>query len=132
VPHSNGYLLDQEGHLPVIPLPLRGVAHDCDGAVVAEFVIILLPLLLLLFGTLDVGLAVLAKTRISFAVEAAAKCGALNMAVCGSASAIAAYGASAAGLPGLDASGFAVTTVACGVNVTPAMALGSGACYPAG
>jgi TadE-like protein len=53
-------------------------------------VIILLPLLLLLFGTLDLGLAVLAKTRISFAVEAAAKCGALNMAVCSSASEIAA------------------------------------------
>ena len=78
--------------MPVIRLPLRGLAHDCDGAVVAEFVIILLPLLLLLFGTLDLGLAVLAKMRISFAVEAAAKCGALNMAVCSSASAIAAYG----------------------------------------
>ncbi len=87
--------------MPVIPLPLRGLAHDCDGAVVAEFVIILLPLLLLLFGTLDVGLAVLAKTRISFAVEAAAKCGALNMAVCGSASAIAAYGASGSAAPSI-------------------------------
>ena len=128
--------------MSVIRLPLRDLAHDCDGAVVAEFVIILLPLLLLLFGTLDLGLAVLAKTRISFAVEAAAKCGALNMAVCSSASEIAAYGASIAGLPGLDASGFVVTTVACGVNViatytytgtvVPAMALGSGACYPAG
>jgi Flp pilus assembly protein TadG len=122
--------------------PFRGLAHDCDGAVAAEFVIILLPLLLFLLGTLDVGLAVLAKTRISFAVEAAAKCGALNMAVCSSASAIAAYGASAAGLPGLDASAFTVTTVVCGISVTatytytgtvmPAMALGAGACYPAG
>ena len=128
--------------MPDIRLPLRGRARDCDGAVAVEFVIILAPLLLFLLGTLDVGLAVSAKTRISFAVEAAAKCGALNMAVCSSASAIAAYGASAAGLPGLDASGFTVTTVACGVNVTatytytgtvmPAMALGSGACYPAG
>ena len=128
--------------MPVIRLPLRDLARDCGGAVAAEFVIILLPLFLLLFGTFDVGLAMSAKTRISFAVEAAAKCGALNMPVCNSASAIAAYGASAARLPGLGASGFTVTTVACGVNVTatytytgmimPAMALGAGACYPAG
>jgi Flp pilus assembly protein TadG len=128
--------------LPDIRLPLRGFARDCDGVVAVQFAIILVPLFLFLLGTLDISLAVSAKARISFAVEAAAKCGALNMPVCSSASAIAAYGASAAGLPGLDASGFAVTTVACGVNVTaaytytgmvmPAMALGSGACYPAG
>jgi len=45
-------------------------------------------------------------------------------------------------LPGLDASGFLVTTAACGVNVTatyaysgmvlPAITLSAGACYPTG
>src|SRR6266853_245820 len=52
------------------------------------------------------------------AVEAAAKCGAISAAMCASPPQTSAYGASIAGLPGLDASGFLVTTTACGINVT--------------
>ena len=100
------------------------------------------PLLLLLLGTFDIGIVTLTETRINFAVEAAAKCGAIGAAMCASPPQTAAYGASSAGLPGLDASGFLVTTAACGMNVTatylyagvvlPAITLRAGACYPTG
>jgi hypothetical protein len=62
-------------------------------------------------------LLTLTDTRINFAVEAAAKCGAIGT-TCVSPSDTAAYGASIAGLPGLDASDFSVTTTSCGLNVT--------------
>ena len=71
-----------------------------------QFVFLLFPLLLLLLGTFDIGLAMLTANRINFAVEAAAKCGAVGTAMCGSPAQTAAYGASIAGLPGLDASSF--------------------------
>jgi TadE-like protein len=118
---------------------LRGLVCDCSGAVAVEFLIVLGPMLLLLLGTFDIGLAILTEARINFAVEAAAKCGAIG-ALCASLPQTAAYGASIAGLPGLDASGFSVTTATCGINVTatyayagvvlPAITLNAGACYP--
>jgi Flp pilus assembly protein TadG len=121
---------------------LRGLVRDCGGAVAVEFLIVSGPLLLLLVGILDIGLVTLTETRINFAVEAAAKCGAINAAMCASPPQTAAYGASIAGLRGLDASGFLVTTAACGANVTatylyvgvmlPAITLRAGACYPTG
>ena len=121
---------------------LRGLVRDCSGAVVVEFLIILGPLLLLLLGTFDIGFVMLTEARINFAVEAAAKCGAITAAMCASPSQTAAYGSSIAGLPGLGASGFLVTTAACGMNVVvtypyagvvlPAITLSASACYPTG
>jgi hypothetical protein len=49
-----------------------------------QFAILLLPMLLLILGTFDTGYALLTETRITFAVEAAAKCGAVNTTLCGS------------------------------------------------
>ena len=119
---------------------LRGLVSDCGGVVAVEFIIMVGPLLLLLLGTFDIGLMTLTATRINFAVEAAARCGAISAAMCTSPPQTAAYGASAAGLRGLNASGFLVTTAACGMNVTasyayagvvlPAITLSAGACYP--
>jgi hypothetical protein len=116
--------------------------HNCDGALAVQFAILLLPMLLLIFGTFDTGFALLTETRITFAVEAAAKCGAVNTTLCGSPTETAVYGASIAGVPGLDASGFVVTTAACGINVTASypyagvvlrvVTLTAGACYPTG
>ena len=120
----------------------RTIICDCGGAAAVEFLIMLGPLLLLLLGTFDVGLLMLAQLRISFAVEAAAKCSAIGAVMCTSPSLTAAYGASIAGLPGLTASDFLVTTALCGTNVTasygyagmvlPAMTLSAGVCYPSG
>ena len=71
---------------------LSGLLRDCSGAVAVEFLIIAGPLLLLLLGTFDIGLVMLTETRINFAVEAAAKCGAISAAMCDSPSQTAAYG----------------------------------------
>jgi len=121
---------------------LKELAGDCRGAVAAEFLILLFPMMLMLFGIFDIGMAMLTETRINFAAEAAAKCGAINAPMCGSPSQTAAYGASIAALPGLDASAFLVTMAACGIYVTttypyagvvlPPITLSAGACYPAG
>ena len=126
----------------VVTSALTELVRDCSGAVAVEFAIILVPLLLLLLGIFDIGLVMLAERRINFAVEAAAKCGAISTAMCASPPQTAAYGASIAGLRGLDASGFLVTTAACGINVTatyayagvvlPAITVSAGACYPTG
>ena len=97
---------------------MAAFTRNCDGAVAVEFTVMLFPMLLLVLGTFDTGFALLTETRITFAVEAAAKCGAVNTTLCGSPTETAAYGASAAGVPGLNASGFVVTTAACGINVT--------------
>jgi hypothetical protein len=121
---------------------LREFASNCRGAVAAEFLILLFPMLLLLLGIFDTGVAMLTETRINFAVEAAAKCGAIGAPMCVSPSQTAAYGASLAALPGLDASGFSVMSEACGMYVTatypyagmvlPAITLSARACYPVG
>jgi Flp pilus assembly protein TadG len=128
--------------VPAFHAALRELERDCSGVLAIEFAIMLGPLLLLLLGTFDIGLVMLTDTRINFAVEAAAKCGAISAAMCTSPSQTAAYGASIAGLPGLNASNFLVTTAACGKNVTatyayagvvlPAITLSVGACYPTG
>ena len=124
------------------PLGLITFMRNCDGAIAVEFAMLLLPMLLLMLGTFDTGFALLTETRITFAVEAAAKCGAVNTTVCGSPTEIAAYGASVAAVPGLGASGFVVTTAACGISVRashpyagivlPVLTLTAGACYPTG
>ena len=71
---------------------LRTLVRDCSGVVAVEFLIMLGPLLLLLLGTFDLGLVMLAQTRISFAVEAASTCGAIGAVMCTSPSQTAAYG----------------------------------------
>jgi hypothetical protein len=63
---------------------LRRLIRDCSGAVAIEFLIVSFPLVLLLLGTFDIGLLMLTKGRINFAVEAAAKCGAIGATVCAS------------------------------------------------
>ena len=119
---------------------LRVVAPDCNGAVAVEFAIILFPLLLLLFGAFDLGIVMVTQMRITFAVEAAARCEAIGAMMCASASQTASYGATVARVRGLDASQFFVMTEPCGVSVTasypyvgmilPAITLKASACYP--
>jgi hypothetical protein len=66
----------------------------------------------------------------------------VNATLCSSPTETAAYGASVAGVPGLNASGFIVTAATCEINVTasypyagmilPVVTLTAGACYPTG
>jgi Flp pilus assembly protein TadG len=96
---------------------------------------------LLLLGALDLGLALITKERLDFAVEAGARYGAAGANPLPSDADTATYAAAAAGLPGLDSTGFRVTKPTCGVSVStsyvydglkvlPSITLGAGACYP--
>ena len=49
---------------------LRELVRDSRGVAAVQFLFLLLPLLLLLLGTLDVGLAMLTANRINFTDEA--------------------------------------------------------------
>jgi len=52
---------------------LMAFARNCQGAIAVEFAVMLLPMLLLMCGIFDTGFAFLDETKITFAVEAAAK-----------------------------------------------------------
>ena len=127
--------LDVEGPLAVIPLPLtfspgsrdrfvaigartagtsglRGLVRDCSGAVAVNSAVLLGPLLLLLLGTFDIGLMTLTATRIDFAVEAAARCGAIGAAMCPSPPRLPPTALPSRDCEAYDASDF-VTTAAC-------------------
>jgi TadE-like protein len=77
-----------------------------DGAALVEAAIALPVMLFAIFGGLDLGLGMLAATRLSFATESAAKCGALAVpGVCPDAATTAAFAATQSGAP---ASAFSV------------------------
>jgi Flp pilus assembly protein TadG len=78
-----------------------------DGAALVEAAIVLPVMLLVILGGFDLGLEMLAATRLSFATESAAKCGALG--VCPDAVSTAAFAATQSSAP---ASAFSVSQTA--------------------
>lgn len=114
------------------------------GAAAVEYALVLPALLLFTFGAMDVGRLLWTQTTLERAAEAAARCGAIDAATCGTISDIKTYAVGQAyGLP-LTAGAFTVTLPACGVQVvadssftfvipwigTPAILLRATACYP--
>lgn len=78
-----------------------------DGAAMVEAAIVLPVLLLVILGGLDLGLGMLAATRLNFATESAAKCGAVAVpGKCPDAGTTAAFAATQSGAP---ASAFSVS-----------------------
>lgn len=76
-------------------------------------------LLLFVFGLIDCGRAFWTYTTLYRATEAAARCGAVNTTVCGTAGQIQTYAVTQAFGLTINASAFTVnTTTACGVQVT--------------
>ena len=73
----------------------RNCIRNKDGAVLVEAAIVLPVMVLVILGGLDLGLGMLAATRLNFATESAAKCGALNVCPGGDAAAFAATQSSA-------------------------------------
>lgn len=115
------------------------------GAVAIEYALLLPALLLFVIGIMEVGRLLWTQTTLERAVEAAARCGAVNQTDCSTSAAVAGYAVTQAfGLP-VDAGAFTVTKPACGVFVsvdftykfvvpwvTPQdMTLHAQACYPA-
>ena len=81
-----------------------------DGAALVEAAIVAPVMVLVFIGGLDLGLGMLAATRLSFATESAAKCGALAVpGVCPDAASTAAFAATQSSAP---ASAFSVTQTA--------------------
>lgn len=98
-----------------------GRAGSRRGSVAIEYAIILPALLMLLLGLVDSGRLVWSNTTLAHAVEAASRCAAVNVSICGSSTAIQSYAASQAWGLGLNSSAFTVTSVTCGIQVVGTM-----------
>ncbi len=85
-----------------------------DGASAAEFVLVLTPLIMLVIGTINLGMMLYTSSALHFAVEDAARCATVRAAsTCASKTLIEAYAASHYGGPG-TAPSFAWSTSGCG------------------
>lgn len=116
------------------------------GTAALEFALVLPALLLFMLGIMDVGRLVWTQTTLDRAVEAAARCGAIDTSACGTAAKIQSYAADQAfGLTITNPSlVFAVSQQACGIQVaasfpfaliipwiaTSDVTLAATACYP--
>lgn len=93
----------------------------CCGSVAVEFALVFPLVLLAVIGVMEFGRMIWSKTTLDYAVEAAARCAAVDPGACGSATAIESFAASAAtGLP-VSAANFEVASAGCGVEVTGTM-----------
>jgi Flp pilus assembly protein TadG len=91
--------------------------RDPGGASAAEFVLILPGLILLVIGTINIGMMMYTTTALHFAVEDAARCATVKAAsVCTNPTTTAAYAASHYGGP--SAATFVRSSTACGWVVT--------------
>ena len=95
-------------------------ALNTRGTTALEYAIILPVLLLFLLGIMDVGRLLWVYTTLYRAAEAAARCAAVNAAVCGSTSQIQSDAAAEAWGMTIAPSAFSVTYPACGVQVSTA------------
>lgn len=93
------------------------LATSGSGAVAIEFAILFTIAMLLVLGLAEFGRALWYQSTLDYAVQSAARCGAVNTNACGTSSQIQQYAVNMApGLP-VTTSNFTVTTLACGVQV---------------
>jgi Flp pilus assembly protein TadG len=121
----------------------RGYGHR-GGSVAVEMAILLPVVLTFVIGLMEFGRAIWTQATLDYAVEAAARCGAVNAVLCGDAAQIQTYAITRAVGLTLDPSTFTVTTPACGTQVNAslpfqfvasgllpyAITLTASACYP--
>jgi len=87
------------------------------GEVAIEFAILFTVAMLLVMGLVEFGRALWYQSTLDFAVQSAARCGAVNASACGTTSQIQQYAVSMApGLP-VTTSNFTVTSPSCGIQV---------------
>jgi Flp pilus assembly protein TadG len=82
-----------------------------------EYAFVLPVLLLFVLGIMDTGRLIWTYATLNRATEAAARCGAVNTATCGTATQIQSYAVSEAYGLNIAAAAFTPTTVACGSQV---------------
>ena len=97
---------------------LIALAKACDGTAAVETAIVLPAFLLMLFAVIEGGLLLWNQSTLQFAVEAAARCAAVNTTLCGSTSAIQSYAASQANGMTVASSSFSVSQPSCGYKVS--------------
>jgi Flp pilus assembly protein TadG len=103
----------------VSPLPaLRRLARDRRGAAAVEMAMVMPAVLLLLLGTMEVGRMAWTKATLTYAVQEAARCGAVNTTLCPTTGAIQAVAAQRAAVLQVPAAAFLVAHPACGVQVS--------------
>jgi len=88
------------------------------AAAAIEYALILPALLLFIFGLIDTGRLLWTYTTLNRAVEAAARCAAINTTDCGTTAQIKARAVSEAWGLTIDTTAFTVATVSCGIQVT--------------
>lgn len=114
------------------------------GAVAIEYALLLPAFLLLALGGMDAGRVMWTQITLDRAVQAAARCAAVNETLCGNAAQIRAYAAGQAWGMTIPADAFTYESRACGAHVSATVAFGfvipfisqrdiqlaSSACYP--
>ena len=117
---------------------------DRRGSILVEFAMVMLPLLLLLFSSLEFGLAMRVKSTLQFATVQAARCSVVTPTVCNSQAAVAAYAATQMQGVTMGNPTFTFTAEECGHQVVGSMpfpivahsvfpasfSLSAVACYP--
>lgn len=122
----------------------RRLTSDRRGLTSLEFGLIALPLTMFLFGVVEVGMAVRMKSALQYATAQAARCAAVNGALCGSIGTIQSYARTQTMGVEVSASAFTVTRETCGWQVVAnvpfpivahsvmpnAITLSTRSCYP--
>ena len=95
----------------------RGSLGSRHGSVAVEYAFVLPVLLLFVLGVMDTGRLIWTYATLNRAAEAAARCAAVNPAICGTTAQIKSYAVSQAYGLNIATTAFTPTTVACGSRV---------------
>jgi Flp pilus assembly protein TadG len=93
-------------------------AKSCNGATAVETAIVLPAFLLLIFAIVEAGRIFWTQSSLQYAVEAAARCAAVNTTLCGSTSSIQTYAAAQAVGVNVSSSSFNVSLPSCGHQIS--------------
>jgi len=110
-------MLMQRFRRPQATGPATGLLRDRRGGPALDMALISWPLLMLIFGIMELGRALWLSSALHYSVQDAARCAAINSGTCGTTSAIQTYAANHSGA-GFGTATFSVTTLACGKQVT--------------
>jgi len=114
-----------------------------DGSAAVEFALVSIPLLMTVFGIIEMGNALWLQNALHYSVEEASRCAAVNATTCGNATQVTSYAAARSGA-NLSSSVFTYNAAAaCGKQVTASypmqlsipfiavsVTLTSSSCYP--
>ena len=122
----------------------HNLRRDTRGVVSLEFGLLALPLVLFLFGVVELGMVIRMKSALQFATTRAARCAAVDVPTCGTTDKTKTYATTQTQGVVVGTSAFTVTTEACGKKVVASVAfpvsaqsvlrtglnLSAQACYP--